>query len=342
VSKTLKVVMVGCGAMSRAWLEAAAQIEQLEVVGLVDIQEQAAIDRRAEFKLEQAQTGVDLEVMLKDLRPDAIFDCSIPEAHHANALLAFRYGVHVLGEKPLAHTISAAHQMVEAARAAGCVHAVIQNRRYDPNIRRVRRYLESTAIGTLTGINADFYIGAHFGGFRDAMDHVLLLDMAIHTFDAARFMAGADPLSVYCHEWNPKGSWYKHGANAMCIFEMTGGIIFNYRGSWCSEGFHTTWESDWRVIGTQGTLHWDGGDHPRANVVEETGAFFSKHRELELPALDPKDKIGGHAGLIRDFMDCLHSGSTPETVSSDNVKSLAMVFAAIESAQTGAKVAVEF
>jgi predicted dehydrogenase len=334
--------VVGCGAMSRAWLEAATQIEGLEVVGLVDIFEQAALDRRGEFKLEHAQTGVDLARMLTDLKPDVVFDCSIPEAHHANALLAFGHGVHVLGEKPLAHTMNAALEMVNAAQASGCVHAVIQNRRFDPNIRRVRRYLESDAIGTLTGINSDFYIAAHFGGFRDAMNHVLLLDMAIHTFDAARFITGADPISVYCHEWNPKGSWYAHGANANCIFEMTGGVIFNYRGSWCSEGFHTTWESDWRVIGTQGSLCWDGGNQPRASVVQETGAFFSKHHELELPALDPKDKTGGHAGLIRDFIDCLGSGKTPETSSSDNIKSLAMVFAAIESAKTGAKVKVEF
>lgn len=332
--------MVGCGAMSRAWLEAAAQIKQLSVVGLVDIQEQAAVALRDEFKLEQALTGVDLRAMLKGLKPDAIFDCSIPEAHHANALVAFDHGVHVLGEKPLAHTMNAALEMVEAARAVGCVHAVIQNRRYDPNIRRVRRYLESGVLGTLTGINADFYIGAHFGGFRDAMDHVLLLDMAIHTFDAARLITGADPVSVYCHEWNPIGSWYAHGANANCIFEMTGGIIFNYRGSWCSEGLHTAWESDWRAIGTHGSLRWDGGEQPRASVVQKNGAFFSKCHELEVPGLDPRDKIGGHAGLIGDFIDCLLSKRIPETISSDNIMSLAMVFAAIESAKTGAKVAV--
>ena len=30
------------------------------------------------------------------------------------------------------------------------------------------------------------------------MEHVLLLDMAIHTFDQARLITGADPVSVYC------------------------------------------------------------------------------------------------------------------------------------------------
>ena len=45
-------------------------------------------------------------------------------------------------------------------------------------------------------------------------------------------------------------------------------------------------------------------------------------------------KIGGHEGLIRDFVDCLRTGRTPETICTNNIKSLAMVFGAIESAMT--------
>ena len=37
------------------------------------------------------------------------------------------------------------------------------------------------------------------------MDSPLVLDMAIHTFDQARFITGANPISVYCHEFNPPG-----------------------------------------------------------------------------------------------------------------------------------------
>jgi predicted dehydrogenase len=347
--KKLKVVLVGCGAMSGAWLSAAKNISDLELVGLVDLRIEAAQARASKFGLHHAQVGTDLAAMLEMTQANILFDCTIPEAHHDNALLAFAHGVHVLGEKPLAHSIVHARAMVEAARAANCIHAVIQNRRFDPNIRRVRRYLETNEIGAVTTLNADFYIAAHFGGFRDLMPNVLLLDMAIHTFDAARLILNADPVGVYCHEWNPKESWYAHGSSAMCIFEFSDGSIFNYRGSWCSEGFHTTWESDWRIVGTRGTVRWDGRSQPRASVVvpnqtnlNELGQqdFFSQHREFELPALHVDDAIGGHDGLIKDFVDAVRTGRTPETVSSDNIKSLAMVFAAIESAKLEQKVRV--
>lgn len=78
-------------------------------------------------------------------------------------------------------------------------------------------------------LTADFFIGAHFGGFRDAMPSPLLLDMAIHTFDAARYLSGADPLAVYCDEFNPAWSWYAGNACATAIFEMTGGLRYVYR-----------------------------------------------------------------------------------------------------------------
>ncbi len=339
----LRVVLVGCGHMSRIWLEAAQTMSELTIVGLVDLYLEAAQKRALEFQLD-VPVGTDLALMLESTKQDILFDCTIPEAHEVNAKLAFSQGIHVLGEKPLASSLEAAKSLVVAAKSAGCIHAVLQNRRFDPNIRRVRRFIESNRIGEVTTINADFYIGAHFGGFRETMNHVLLLDMAIHTFDAARLLLKADPISVYCNEWNPQESWYAHGSSAMCIFEMSNGSVFNYRGSWCSEGFPTTWESDWQILGTQGSIRWDGGANPQASIVEKIIADTDKktirfqHHETQLPDLDPNDNIGGHHGAIQDFIRSVQQKRLPETVSSDNLKSLAMVFSAIKSAQLQQKV----
>jgi predicted dehydrogenase len=61
---------------------------------------------------------------------------------------------------------------------------------------------------------------------------------------------------------------------------------------------------------------------------------------IDWPPYEAVGKIGGHDGLMREFVDCLATGKTPETICSDNIKSLAMVFAAIESAETGQRVEV--
>jgi len=340
MTDTLRAVLVGCGGISQAWLEAAQSIEGLQIVGLVDLLADNARRRAGQFGLDRAEIDTSLPRVLDRTAPDVVFDCAVPEAHVDVTLEALSRGCHVLGEKPLADTLDNARRMVAAAQAAGRVFAVMQNRRFDAGIRALRGCLDGGEIGPLTTINSDFFLGPHFGGFRDEMRHVLLLDMAIHTFDQARFLGRVDPLSVYCKEWNPVGSWYAHGASAVAVFEMSGGVVYTYRGSWCAEGLPTSWESDWRLIGIHGSAHWDGAGMLAAEAVKADQGFMLERRPVEIsPYTGPA--VGGHAGLLADFIDCLRTGRTPETLAADNIKSLAMVFGAIESAEGGGVVQIE-
>ena len=260
----IRAALVGCGEMSRAWLEAARGIDGLEIVGLADIDPERALERAASVGLADVVIASDVETLLEQSRPDVLFDVAVPHARAGIVRAALQHGCHVLTEKPLAPTLEAAREIVSMARDVGRIHAVIQNRRYHPGIRRLRRFLVSGAIGDVAGLYCDFFKAPHFGGFREEMRHVLLLDMAIHTFDAARLLAGATPEAVYCREGNPAGSWYAHGASADAIFELPDGAAIVYRGSWCAEGLQTSWEAAWRIVGTRGTVTWDGEEGFRA------------------------------------------------------------------------------
>src|SRR6266571_475245 len=120
----------------------------------------------------------------------------------------------------MADSMAHAREMVAASEKAGKLYMVSQSRRYDARIQAYRQLILNQ-VGPLGILNSDFYIGAHFGGFRDEMPSPLLLDMAIHTLDAARYLSGADPVSVYCEEFNPQWSWYKGNACGTAIYEMT-------------------------------------------------------------------------------------------------------------------------
>lgn len=336
-----RVVLAGCGGITRSWLSHAAQRTDLDFVGLVDLLPENAAKVQAQFGLSNARIGTDLAEMIDATNADVVFDCTIPAAHKTVVLTALAHGCHVLGEKPLAESMADAREMLAAAQASGKSYAVIQNRRYLDNIVRFREVIRAGQIGPLTTLNADFYLAPHFGGFRDAMEHVLLLDMAIHSFDQARYIADADPVSVYCHEWNPTGSWYAYGASAQCIFEMTNGLVFNYRGSWCAEGLQTAWACAWRAIGQKGTARWDGEDEIQVAAVVGSEGFLRETAQLD-PPVTPALEFTNHAGVINEFIESLKSGRVPQTVCTDNIKSLAMVHAAIESAESRRKVAVEF
>lgn len=329
-----RVVLAGCGRITRIWLTALQEIPEVELVGMVDLDEAVARERADQFGLEDVPIGTDLGAILDRVRPQVVFDCTVPTAHRNVTLEALGRGIHVLGEKPLSDTMGTAQEMVRAARESGKLYAVMQNRRFDANILRLRAFLDSGAIGEVTTVDSAFYIAAHFAGFRMQMEHVLLLDMAIHTFDAARLITGADPLAVYCHEWNPPNAWMAHGGSAIAIFELSDRIVYSYHGSWCGEGMETPWEAEWRIIGTKGTVTWDGAANLRAQVFSgRTEGVRSILADMEVPPLGTPPVGHGHGGVIRDFIRCVRDGGTPQTIASDNIKSLAMVFGAITSAE---------
>lgn len=335
----LRVALVGCGAMSRAWLEAAAKIDGVEVVGLADLDLSRAESRAAEFGLRNAFVTHDLDTLFARTRPDALFDVVVPSARHHVVSAALSAGCHVLSEKPMAETIEEARDLVARAAAAGRLHAVVQNRRYLESVRRIARAVRSGALGEITSVHADFFLAPHFGGFREEMDHVLLLDMAIHGFDAMRCMTGLGASGVYCREWNPVNSWYRHGSSAAAIFDLDNGAVFTYRGSWCAEGLGTGWECSWRIVGAKGSLVWDGREDIRIEIGGgERNGLFDNVAAAQVPALDPADRVGGHLGVLQDFCAALQNQTGPETAGHDNIRSLAMALGAIQSAEAGQRI----
>jgi predicted dehydrogenase len=334
----MKALLVGAGGMGQAWGKNLTECEEVQLAGWVDIRPDAAQQAAEKLGLSQTYTGTDLARALHEVRPDFVVDVTIPEAHRDVTIAALEAGVPVIGEKPLADSMEHAREMVAASERTGKLYMVSQSRRYDPRLHAFRRLIVER-VGALGILNSDFYIGAHFGGFRDEMANVLLLDMAIHTFDAARFLCGADPVAVYCDEFNPPWSWYKGNASATAIFEMTGGLRYTYCGSWCSEGRHTSWEGEWRAVGPNGTATWDGNGAPQAEIVAEQGGFTARTEPHAAEVDEAMQR--GIAGSLRDFLHALRTGATPMGECHDNIKSLAMVFAAIESAASGKRVAVE-
>ena len=330
--------------MAKGWLRALQSASDLsrevEIVGLVDLDLTTAKALAAEFALDDVIIGKDLASVIEATRANMVFDVVVPSARFHVVSTALKLGCHVLSEKPLATSMDEAKSLLALAAESGRVHAVVQNRRFISGVRRLRRAVEDGLIGELSGIHCDFFLGPHFGGFREEMDNVLLLDMAIHTFDAARFVSGKQPLSVYCVESNPAGSWYAHGASANAIFKLSGGALFTYRGSWCAEGRRTSWESAWRLIGSKGMITWDGEEAFEATVAGNEPGLLRGHQERAVPLAPDEDETHGHRSVLADFIDAVKSGRKPETVSDDNIKSLSMVFGAIESARTGLPVSI--
>jgi predicted dehydrogenase len=332
--KNYKALLVGAGGMGRSWGVNLRDCENAHIGGWVDIRPGIAAEAADELGVSM-HTGDDLGKALSDVKPDFVVDVTVPEAHREITCAALAAGVPVLGEKPMAESMESARAMVAASEKAGQLYMVSQSRRYDARLHAYWK-LVAELIGPPGILNSDFYIGAHFGGFRDEMPSVLLLDMAIHTFDAARYLCEADPVSVYCEEFNPPWSWYRGAACTAAMFEMTGGLRYTYRGSWCAEGLPTSWEAEWRAVGPSGSATWDGIGAPVAEIVTGKDGFIRDTERIE--ALVEDGWPSGIKGSLLEFLNELETGEPPMGECHDNIKSLAMVFGAIESAGTGTRI----
>lgn len=329
--------------MSDGWINAiqgdASLRERVSFVGAVDL-DQARAQAAANRLGGDVAYGADMNDVIGQSEPDLVFDLVSPDARLKVVTQALMAGCHVLSEKPMALSLDDGRHLVGLARLTDRKHAIVQNRRFNDGVRRMKALVEAGAVGRLNAIHTDFFVGAHFGGFRDVMDNVLLVDMAIHTFDAARFVSGKEPLAVYCHEHNPESSWFRHGSVANAIFELSDEVVLTYRGSWSAEGANTSWNAHWRVVGSKGTILWDGENSLEAFLVQDGDGLLREARRIEIPPAPDATQTNGHASVIRSFLDAVDNGHQPETSGADNLKSLAMVFAAIESAKKATRVEI--
>ncbi|MBM7789232.1 Gfo/Idh/MocA family protein [Tenggerimyces flavus] len=320
--RPLRALLVGAGGMGRGWSQALARNGDVQLVGIADIDD-ARAEELAHTHDHDVATAKTLDHLLETtIEADFVVDVTIPEAHHAVTMTALNAGLPVLGEKPLAATLPEALELVATAEATQTLFMVSQNRRYIDTIKTFKAYTQR--LGALGAVVANFFKAPHFGGFRDEMAHPLILDMAIHTFDGARFLTDQDPVAVYCDEYNPPWSWYAGDAATTAIFELIGGLRFVYTGSWCSPGQETSWNSAWRVSGANGTAQWDGDNAPTLELTDDS---------TDTPDVQTMEH-SGLDGSLREFVEAVRNGSTPMGECHDNVVSLAMVHAAIVSATT--------
>lgn len=323
-----KIAIIGCGSISDRWIRYAYERNDAEIVALADIHKE-----NAQAKLQKFAIGcpvfTDVEEAIQSTGANLVFDITTPENHAQVVKTALQLGCDVMGEKPMAGSMEEAFILIKTAQEANKFYAIMQNRRYIKNARALRALLQGGAIGQVGFLGADFYRELKYGSFREAMKHPLLLDMAIHTFDQARFFTGGDAVSVYCHEYNPPGSGFEGNVSSDCIFEMSDGSVFNYRGSWCVKGSATPWDGHWRITGDKGTAHWDGEKEPYAELddklIQANSQWEGKHM---------------HQGCLDEMFAALLESRKAETDCTDNIKSLAMAYGALESAKTGKKVMI--
>lgn len=334
-----RILLAGAGGWGRFWARAIGERADAVLAGWIDIVPGQAERAAGDLGVAPAHLGSDLRAAIEKVRPDFLLDVTPPATRHEVVTTALSMGVPVMSEKPMATSLSAAREMIACSEETGVLYRVSQNYRYSGFMAALRGLI--ARVGPLGELHNEFFRAVRVTGFRAEMESPYLLDMAIHHFDLARYLSGADPVSVWCEEWNPAWSWLPRNGSAVCVFEMTGGLRFTYRGSWATAGLiHEDWAGAWRAEGPGGSAYYGGqGRRPVADLLGEV--VDGEHALRRVTARVDRSRPAGLAGSLADMVDSLRAGATPMGECHDNIKSLAMVFAAMEASRRGRRVEVE-
>jgi predicted dehydrogenase len=329
----MRVVQVGVGKMGQHWLDVLIASDRVELAGIVE--PVAALREAAAGKasLDETLTFDALDNALVTIDFDAAVVVTPPPTHRPIAEQLLRAGRHVLLEKPLATTIEDARALVDTAGETGRTLMVAQNYRHFEAFATIRELVAGGSIGPLRSVSIAFRREARtmfgVGDFRYSMPHVLLVDMSIHHFDMLRALTGANAARVYAQSWHVPDGVFAHDAAASALITMTDGTVVTYTGNWATHTTETSWNGEWEIVGERGRIGWGGGDWSAAEVeIQEWGA------PPEPVTLKPIAR-SGQAGLLAAFVDAIGTGTEPDTAATDNIHSLEIVFAAVESVETG-------
>ncbi len=192
--------VVGLGDISALHLAAIDRLAGIKLVGVCDVDE-----ARAEAAAQRwgVPGFTDHRALLAAVRPDVVHVTTPHHQHVPVALDALGAGGHVLTEKPLAHTVASAEELVAAAEASESMVGVVWQNRYNPTSVAIRRALDEGLIGDVIGAraavwwsrSAAYYEASPWRGRWDQAGGGVLINQAIHTLDLLLWFLG-EPVGV--------------------------------------------------------------------------------------------------------------------------------------------------
>ena len=194
--KTLQIGIVGAGRIGNVHAQSITyHIPNAAVRMITDINEAAAKTVAERYSI--PSYGADYRAILNDPEIDAVLVCSPTPTHADIAIAAMRAGKHVFCEKPVDLTLEKIRATAECAKETGRKLQIGFNRRFDHNHGRVQALAKGGALGNIELIKITSRDPEPPSPEYAASSGGLFIDMMIHDFDMAMFLAGCDVREVY-------------------------------------------------------------------------------------------------------------------------------------------------
>ena len=325
--------LIGASTIAKEWVIGAIRATGGEVVSVMSTNAERGKAYAAEQGIAKSTTS--MEELVNDPSIDAVYISTTNELHVEQALAAAKAGKHILCEKPLAMSLTDAHAMVRAARAAGVVFATNHHLRNAATHRAMREAIKVGRIGNPLSARVfhAVYLPPHLQGWRlnkpDAGGGVIL-DITVHDADTLRFVLDDDPVEAIAV--TQSGGMGKEGLEdaVMGVLRFKSGVIAQFH-----DGFTTKFaDTGLEVHGTEGSLI---GRNVMTQRATGTVTLRDASGERNLP-LD-------HRNLYETALSAFHAAvageGQPSATGEDGVWSLATAMSVTAAAAMGETCKIE-
>ncbi len=194
--KQLNIGIIGAGRIGKVHMQSITyNVPTAKVLGITDVFKDGLQELADKYGIEKVYA--DYKEMLADEAIDAVLVCSSTDTHADISIEAAKAGKHVFCEKPVDLTPEKVKAVIDAVAEAGVKLQVGFNRRFDHNFAHVRSLINEGKVGNLELIKITSRDPEPPPAEYAAVSGGMFLDMTIHDFDMARFLAGSDVTEVY-------------------------------------------------------------------------------------------------------------------------------------------------
>lgn len=334
----MNVGLVGTGAIAHKHAESYQEIGY-NLVAVSDVIEEKGRQFADKYGAEFAPT---LEELTRRPDVDYIDVCTFPDSRVGIAKQALADGKHVLVQKPIALTLEAALEMIDAAKAADLRFGVVSQHRFDESSMFLIKAIEDGRLGRI--IEADGYVKWHRP--QAYYDHPgkgtwavegggALINQGIHTADMLLYFAG--PVKEIF------ANWQLGVAHRMESEDMVNAVVRYASGATgviqASTAVLPGYPERIELHGTKGSAILQGDRLTAWDVEGESGEDAPLATDLDSGAADPMAiSIEPIKRQFRDFGDAITHHRKPLCAGEEGYAALELVLSVYESARESKKV----
>lgn len=340
--KTSRFAALGTGFWARFQLGAWREVVGAECVALYNRTRSKAEALSRELGVQAVYD--DVEELLEKESLDFVDIITDPSTHERFVTLAAGRVPAIICQKPLAECLASAQRMIDVCRKKGTALYVHENFRWQAPIRALKGELEGGGLGAVFRARIDMVSGFDVFAnqpFLKTLERFVLTDIGTHVLDATRFLFG-EVESLVCHTQKIHADIAGEDVATVFLRTRSGATVtvaMGYAGTPLErERFPETFVF---AEGDRGSVEL-GPDYWLRTTTSD-GTLSRRVPPPRYDWADPRYEVVHASGVPcnANLLAAIRGEGKAETTAADNYETLRLVFAAYESAETGAAVRMD-